>query len=563
MAATTSNTQKHGLSETINGSSNNNNNILSNNNTPTATPHNKTRIKVAFDPHFFAPKKVNRKRKGESSAESSSGSGSGSGNASTSTSANTTFSNPDCSPSASASGDVMQVDEDAEAKSCFVADMRSEADLAMERSYQSRRRTSMTPHAFYKRCRLGGRPDIQSVNLGSLLLPSYKSSRGDTIGFASRLADRTYAPPLTTAFVPSTRNTSRPLLAVGDEEGSVSFVDASKPSPSSYSSPNPHSPAYTPPSKLTSFIEAHDNAIFDLKFSNDSHTFVTASADQEVRFWDTHTQRHLGNGIGHTGSVKALSWTHNSNSIFATIRLWDTRTSSSTNSALTISDAPHDIDPMFTIDRAHASATEQRKRNSIGRSVTRSVTSIAFLHNTDTLLASAGSCNGSLKLWDIRAASSNTRSKQTKALTESPDMTESNSGRPHGVSHIVADGEWLWALCTNSVVYGYTAANLTKAARIQLTDPDLVCASFWVRMALSNDARYLSCGSKNGRVFTWDVANSRRAQTSQSKAHQLVHCETSSDALPQSTEVGSVDWANDTLASCSDDMTVRLWRPQR
>lgn len=79
------------------------------------------------------------------------------------------------------------------------------------------------------------------------------------------------------------------------------------------------------------------------------------------------------------------------------------------------------------------------------------------------------------------------------------------------------------------------------------------CASFWVRLAISPDARYLSCGSTNGKVFSWDIANSKRMKRSQGKAIHFTHAR--QDLLsqlnqPASAEVGSLDWADDVVRAC-------------
>ncbi|TIA80031.1 hypothetical protein E3P98_02937 [Wallemia ichthyophaga] len=525
-----------------------------------ATP-TKPKIKLTLDPFFFAPKNGSKKRKqGDDVGEV---------------------------------GDLGDLNK--------LRDPNDTNDAA-QRSYLDSTRRALTPHAYLTRTRLkhfGGQLSAHAMDMCGAYVGSFRSS--DTVHFPSRLSTRTYAPPLTTAFIPSTRSTPNPILAVGDEEGGVTMVgvgaDASQPQPQSQQS-HSHS--------TVGCFDAHDNAIFDLSFSRDSLLFATASADQETRVWDTATQTHTATCHGHTGSIKSLAWSPFSTPILASaardgsIRIWDARTRCRGASAV-VSEArnahdshdPSELDSLLTIDRAHASLSEQRKRSSIGRSITRSVTSITFLHTRDNTLASAGSANGSVKLWDVRGASSScrqttgsgadtsTQSKQSKQskqakvknrpLAETPDMTQSDSGsgsrRPHGVAHMVSDGQWLWTLCTNSIIYGYPANNLDSKvdAPIQLSDPDMQCASFWVRLAISPDARYLSCGSTNGKVFSWDIANSKRMKRSQGKAIHFTHAR--QDLLsqlnqPASAEVGSLDWADDVLATCSDDMTVRLWRPR-
>ena len=252
-----------------------------------------------------------------------------------------------------------------------------------------------------------------------------------------------YAPPLTTTFVPSTRNSLNPILVVGDEEGTVTYIDGQK---STFHSKN---------SRFKSSIEAHENAIFDLKFNENSRYFCTASADQEIRLWDTETKTNLGSCQGHTGSVKSLSWSGINENLFASasrdgsIKIWDIRLPNTSNNIIDNDCYERELEPKLSIDKAHASLIDKRKRTNIGRSVTRSVTTISFLNNSDHLIASAGSANGSVKIWDIRSLT-NKRTKLSKPAFEYIDPTESN-GRPHGVSNIQVDGNWIWSLCTNSM----------------------------------------------------------------------------------------------------------------
>lgn len=85
-------------------------------------------------------------------------------------------------------------------------------------------------------------------------------------------------------------------------------------------------------------------------------------------------------------------------------------------------------------------------------------------------------------------------------------------------------------------------------------------------MAISQCGRYLSCGSKNGIIFNWDISNVKRSYQSplQNSTHKLYHNDQNlnqTNTKSQSIEVGFIDWAHDTLVSCSDDTTVKFWRP--
>jgi denticleless len=80
--------------------------------------------------------------------------------------------------------------------------------------------------------------------------------------------------------------------------------------------------------------------------------------------------------------------------------------------------------------------------------------------------------------------------------------------------------------------------------------------SFYVRVATSPCGNWLaSGGAAAGSAFLYDVGNAARALYSPppySRGIQL---------RGQTGEVAAVDWADGMLATCADDGTVRVWRP--
>jgi denticleless len=88
--------------------------------------------------------------------------------------------------------------------------------------------------------------------------------------------------------------------------------------------------------------------------------------------------------------------------------------------------------------------------------------------------------------------------------------------------------------------------------------PNMNTNSFWVRLALSPDGRSIVSGSsgtdKGASAFLFDVSQTALAAPS-------IFPDTAGVELPgQKGEVGGVDWAQDMLATCADDGTVRVWR---
>lgn len=81
-------------------------------------------------------------------------------------------------------------------------------------------------------------------------------------------------------------------------------------------------------------------------------------------------------------------------------------------------------------------------------------------------------------------------------------------------------------------------------------------SSFYVRLASSPCGRWLAsgCTAKSGSLFLYDVSNIGRLSST-------IPPTTAVELHGQTGEVGAVDWAINMIASCADDRTVRVWRP--
>ena len=85
--------------------------------------------------------------------------------------------------------------------------------------------------------------------------------------------------------------------------------------------------------------------------------------------------------------------------------------------------------------------------------------------------------------------------------------------------------------------------------------PNMVTNSFYVRISLSPCGRWLASGGTGGSAFLFDVSQSDPLRSGRAYVTPGVQ-------LPgQRGEVGALDWANESLATCADDGTVRIWRP--
>ena len=75
--------------------------------------------------------------------------------------------------------------------------------------------------------------------------------------------------------------------------------------------------------------------------------------------------------------------------------------------------------------------------------------------------------------------------------------------------------------------------------------------SFYVRASVSPCERWLATGGTSGSAFLFDVGANRDDKLVTEGV----------ELRGQEGEVGAVDWASDSLVTCADDGTVRIWRP--
>ncbi|GAA5887824.1 hypothetical protein JCM6882_000765 [Rhodosporidiobolus microsporus] len=372
------------------------------------------------------------------------------------------------------------------------------------------------------------------------------SNEEDVTRIPSIRSTRNFAPPFALAFTNAAKAGGRKIVAVADEEGSVSFLSAEKDRWTR--GPTRHS------------FQAHDNAVFDLRWSMDDQLLATASGDQTVRLWDVPTQTCVGILSGHTCTVKNLSWDPHNPHMLSTasrdgsIRVWDRRVQAK--------NTDHGELAVGTVNQVKNAHGVKGKGGSKGRSATRSVTAVTYLAHQPNLLASSGSADSVIKIWDLRRSHSRRVNPQSYDETNEDAVSslstfssagdESGPRRPHGIASmaLAPDGKRVYALSTDSSIYSFTPLSLSLPTPLQsYTSPLARYGSFYVRCAVSPCSRFLAAGSSDGGVLLWDTEGSGKDAV-RVRGHER--------------EVSGLDWcAGEGLATCSDDHLVRFWHPNQ
>lgn len=147
------------------------------------------------------------------------------------------------------------------------------------------------------------------------------------------------------------------------------------------------------------------------------------------------------------------------------------------------------------------------------------------------------------------------------------------SRRPRGISSLSfgtgPTASYIFALGNDSLVHTYETTTLEPLSG-RTADPEddpwsyghsnMRTSTFYVRSAVSPCGRWLaSGGAEKGSVFLFDISGSTVSRWSSHPGD--VARRRGVQLRGQSGEVGVVDWADGVLASCADDGTVRIWRP--
>ena len=348
-------------------------------------------------------------------------------------------------------------------------------------------------------------------------------------------------------------------LAVGSESGTLMLFDTSKQLRGD--DIFGYEPVYS---------GHHGNALFDVTWTCDDAFILTACADRTVGMFDSSTLSTAKVFVGHEGNVRGVTAHPKNRNLLAScgrdgkILCYDVRGPRVVVDYMEPEDYGHFIGPHNSASYVH------RRPNAKRKSELHSVTSVTYNNNGDAILSSGGS-DGLVKLWDVRNLRSPVGtfedandceyvrgsffdhgiSQRFRGATDGSGNTRKNH-RYRGISAIAKDPtSSRFVVCYIDNHMAMFDSNNASSTFLN-TEPirhfvslDYNTSSYYIKPCVSPDGNYVACGSTTGHVFIWDVDHPMVSPT----------C-----LVGHGCAVSSVHWSrNNTLVSCSDDGTTRVW----
>ncbi|GBE79403.1 hypothetical protein SCP_0206010 [Sparassis crispa] len=374
-----------------------------------------------------------------------------------------------------------------------------------------------------------------------------------------------------------------PLLAVATEQGSVHILDTSK------------RQEWDIDISQRATFHPHANGIFDVKWSPSDTLIATASGDHSTRITSLassvlseHKTLHVLRGS--SGTVKCIAWDPlKDGTVLCTggrdgsICVWDLRVSEGRGRDEVETGS---IAPVIVIPNAHGAPSKPkgRKGKLAPAAPLRSITSLVYPEGNPYCVVSSGSFDGILRQWDFRLPSESTTTKKTKKVPKGPPKpvctsstdptTYRGTRRMRGITSITVghglSAGLLFGLGTDSRVHTYQLPSLEPLSGYApegddswaYTHVNMQTNSFYIRGAMSPCGRWLaSGGTANGRAFLFEVGTTASAGRAMLGGYAHTRVPIAVELHGHMGEVGALDWAQDMLATCADDATVRVWRP--
>ncbi|KAI0688551.1 WD40-repeat-containing domain protein [Cytidiella melzeri] len=411
---------------------------------------------------------------------------------------------------------------------------------------------------------------LPSYSTRSILQSFVSSNRSDVFNLHSMSNASYMSPPYACSYSHGSKRGEDSLLAVATEEGVVHIFNTSK-----------RQEHDVEPQRCT--FQPHTNGVFDVQWSPSDTQLATVSADHSLCI--TNVSRAGVTPISqmkhHKNTVKCVTWdpTRDGN-VFCSgsrdgmICVWDVR-------AEVGCWGPK---PVMVVAKAHETGKKTiSRKGKMTAPPARGVTSLLFSGHNRYGLVSSGSYDGILRKWDLRYLDTrrrstpqgcNIRSISSPVEMSSEDPTLSRgTRRARGITSMTSGtgitAGLLFALSSDSRIHTYDATTLeplsgwttdTNTDAWSYGYENMRTNSFYVRLAMSPCGQWLaSGGARDGRAYVFDVSSSDRARVQPSLYGDMRG--RGIELSGQKGEVGAVDWAPGQLATCADDGTVRIWRP--
>ncbi len=252
-------------------------------------------------------------------------------------------------------------------------------------------------------------------------------------------------------------------------------------------------------------LSGHENIVWSVAVSNDGKIAVSGSKDKTVRVWNTETRTLLHTLTGHLDGVRSVSISHDKQFIASasadeTIKLWNVETgdlirtlTAHQGSLWSVEISPNGE----TIASASADKTIRLWNVATGE-LMRTFTGhshwvFAATFSPDGNYLASGSKDGTIKVWDVQSG------KLLQTLSNHTDAVRSVAFSPNG--NYLASGSWdgtvkVWEVATKKVLHTFSQHS------------DRV-----VTVSFSRDGKTLVSGSIDGTLQVWDWQNQKLLDT--------------------------------------------------
>ena len=233
-------------------------------------------------------------------------------------------------------------------------------------------------------------------------------------------------------------------------------------------------------------LTGHEGEIKSIAYSPNGKMIASAGQDETVRLWDSRTGENLAILSGHSGLVAAVAFSSDSKQLFsgsidATVRLW----SAETRKQIWSTDTPQTRMQTPMVRNIFGFETAPGPFDTLAF---RWVLAVAYSPN-GKLLASSGSSDGTIQLWDVA------RGEHIRTLKGHTDTVRSLAFSP--------DGKILVSGSSDDTLRKWDTSTGSMLRKLAGHSNDIGTVVF------SPDGKMIASGSKDTTVRLWDAETGR------------------------------------------------------